>query len=144
MSDTLKTGRCTCGKVSFKTRSPHVKAIICHCKSCQMRTGSAFGLMVYFNEADVSFSTKSLRHYDYKSDSGNGMHSHFCEQCGTSLFLTGELNEGLIGVAGGCFDEERFFYEVDREIFCRSKAPFVVNDVKQSMDTSPRYTDAKK
>lgn len=108
-----------------------------------MRTGSAFGLLVYFNEGDVSFSSKSLNHYHYKAESGNAMQAHFCGHCGTPLCLTGELNKGLVGIAGGCFDEERFFYEVDREIFCRSKAPFVVNDVKLSLETSPRFTNVK-
>lgn len=144
MTDTFKTGRCACGKVLFNVRLPHIKAIICHCKACQMRTGSAFGLLVYFNKADVSFSTQYLRQYKYKADSGKGMQSDICGQCGTSLFLKGDLDAGLIGVAGGCFDKGRFFYEVDREIFCRRKAPFAVNDVKLSMDTSPRYPHGKK
>ena len=49
-----------------------------------------------------------------------------------------------MGVAGGCFDDERFFYEVDREIFCRTKAPFVEIAAKASMATSPRYGQRKK
>ena len=139
----IKKGRCACGKVAFEARLPQVKSVICHCHACQMRTGSAFGLMVYFRDEDVSFSSAHLRIYAYQADSGNDMQSRFCVNCGTSLFLIGDLNTGLIGIAGGCFDEERFFYEVDREIFCRSKAPFVENDVKLSIDTSPRYGQMK-
>jgi hypothetical protein len=99
--------------------------------------------MVYFKQDHVQLSKESLTTHRYKTDSGNEMQSHFCTQCGTSLFLTGDLLAGLIGVAGGCFDDETFWYEVDREVFCRSKAHFVEIDTPASMETSPRYKPIK-
>ena len=144
MEKDYKTGSCACGGVQFKASLPFEKVVLCHCQHCQKRTGSAFGLMVYFKEGQISFSQEKLGTYDYQADSGNAMQSHFCKKCGTSLFLTGALNKGLMGVAGGCFDDERLFYKVDREIFCRSKAPFVDIEAKASMTTSPRYGQPKK
>ena len=139
MTGDLKTGSCACGHVSYQVVLPYEKVVICHCDNCQKRTESAFGLMIYFKVDQVRFSPEDLCSYHYKAESGNAMQSHFCRICGTSLFLTCVLNEGLIGVAGGCFDKERFFYEVDREIFCRSKTPFVKIAAKASLETSPRY-----
>ena len=125
MGSDFKTGSCSCGHVSFQVVLPFEKVVICHCDNCQKRTGSAFGLMIYFKADQVRFSPENLSVYHYKAESGNAMQSHFCRTCGASVFLTGDLNTGLIGVAGGCFDDDRFYYDVDREIFCRSKAPFV-------------------
>ena len=144
MSVEIKTGSCACGHVPYHVVLPFEKVVICHCDNCQKRTGSAFGLMIYLKTEQVRFSSENLCVYHYKAESGNDMQSHFCRLCGTSVFLTGALNEGLIGVAGGCFDDERFFYEVDREIFCRTKAPFIEIAAKASMATSPRYGQRKK
>ena len=143
MSVEIKTGSCACGHVVYRVVAPLEKVVICHCDNCQKRTGSAFGLMIYFKADQVCFSPENLTVYHYKAESGNAMQAHFCNLCGTSMFLTGDLNAGLIGVAGGCFDDERFFYEVDREIFRRTKAPFVEIRAKASMPTSPRYRQSK-
>ena len=143
MTGANKRGRCACGKVGFTAALPSDKVVLCHCPQCKQRTGSAFGIMVYFPEENLQFSKEFLQIYDYLADSGNKMQSHFCQQCGTSLFLTGTINQGLVGVAGGCFDDVRFWYGIDREIFCRSKAPFVEVDADVSLETSPRYGSVK-
>ena len=135
----IKTGSCACGKVVFETRQPHEKSVLCHCNACQLRTGSAFGHMIYFKSDQLSYREDFLRSFQYKAESGNAMQSHFCKECGTSLFLTGDQNAGLIGVAWGCFDDKDNWAEVDREIFCRSKAGFVQIDTLVSLETSPRY-----
>ena len=140
----IKTGSCACGLISYEVILPFKKVIICHCHNCQKRTGSASGLMIYFKEEQVRSTDEYLCLYEYEAESGNAMQSHFCQICGTSVFLTGALNQGLIGVAGSCFDDGTFFYDVDRELFCRSKAPFVKVDAKASMETSPRYRKTKK
>ena len=139
MDSGVKAGGCACGQVVFKASLPHDRVVLCHCEYCQRRTGSAFGLMVYFAQDHVRFSREHLRSYAYRTDSGNEMQSHFCMKCGTSLFLTGDILKGQIGVAGGCFDDETFWYKLDREVFCRSKAHFVHVDAETSMETSPRY-----
>ncbi|XDZ66450.1 GFA family protein [Alphaproteobacteria bacterium LSUCC0684] len=143
MANQYKTGRCACGKVVFEARLPHEKSIICHCKSCQLRTGSVFGLMIYFKRGQLSFPQHLLSLFQYRAESGNAMQSHFCKECGTSLFLTGALNAGLIGVAGGCFDNDLSWCKIDREIFCRSKADFVHVNTAVSLETSPRYKPKK-
>jgi hypothetical protein len=136
-------GSCACGAVEFEAALPHDRAVLCHCLYYQRRTGSAFGVMVYFQSQHVSFPKTLLKSYSYKTDSGNMMQSHFCEMCGTSLFLTGDILSGIIGVAGGCFDDG-YWFEIDREVFLRSKAHFICNiDANESMTTSPRYNPKK-
>ena len=139
MPNHTKIGRCACGKVVFQAKLPFEKSVICHCKSCQLRTGSAFGHMIYFKRNHLSFAQHLLRLFAYKAESGNAMQGHFCKECGTTLFLTGTLNAGLIGVAGGCFDDGVSWCKIDREIFCRSKADYVYIDTPFSLETSPRY-----
>ena len=43
MSDE-KGGQCVCGKVTYTVVGEPARITICHCKWCQRRTGSAFGV----------------------------------------------------------------------------------------------------
>lgn len=41
-------GGCLCGAVRYRTEGLPVFTIVCHCRACQHRTGSAFGIGAYF------------------------------------------------------------------------------------------------
>ena len=42
------SGGCACGKVRYHSIGQPVKTGLCHCRYCQLRTGTAFGISVYF------------------------------------------------------------------------------------------------
>jgi hypothetical protein len=58
---------CLCGAVRYRVKKDPVRASICHCRNCQRRTGSAFGIGAYFKEADVEIRGE-LKTYEYRSD----------------------------------------------------------------------------
>ena len=41
-------GGCWCGLVRYESYGEPTYAGICHCRYCQLRTGSAFGVSIYF------------------------------------------------------------------------------------------------
>ena len=41
----------------------------CHCRYCQLRSGSAFGVLVYFKEAFLSLEKGVVVKYRFKSES---------------------------------------------------------------------------
>ena len=45
----------------------------------------------------------------------------------------------MIGVAGGSFDPPSFWYDIDREVFCRTSATWINNDIDEKHDTHPNY-----
>ena len=47
-------GGCLCGQVRYRTFGMPERAGVCHCRYCQTRTGSAFGISVYFEESQVT------------------------------------------------------------------------------------------
>ncbi|MGH6891695.1 MAG: GFA family protein [Dongiaceae bacterium] len=102
---TIHAGGCACGKVRYETSGDPVDVHICHCKKCQLRTGSAFGTSVYFPKERVKFLSGSLRKVRRSSDSGRWLESEFCENCGTTVTWTLELAEALRGIAGGTYDD---------------------------------------
>ena len=115
-------GGCVCGAVRYRTSDAAPKRVsACACRWCQKRTGSAFGLSVYFDESDVEFLQSSLRTYKLTSDTGRSVESAFCEVCGSTVTFVLELRPEWRGIAGGTFDQPTFWYNVETFIFARSK-----------------------
>jgi len=100
-----REGGCLCGGVRFSAGSEPLRASACHCRNCQRRTGSAFGIGAYFREADVELHGE-LKTYEYRSDeSGRWLRTQFCPACGTTVTWTAEAFPGIRALAGGAFDD---------------------------------------
>lgn len=136
--DEVHTGGCQCGQLRFRTTGLPVKAAVCHCRYCQTRTGSAFGVSAYFPADRVSVTGKA-QDYTFTTESGRAFTTHFCPTCGTNVLWTIELSPDLTGIAAGTFDPPTFWFPISREIFCRSAAPFVHTDLPEKSDTTASY-----
>jgi hypothetical protein len=134
-------GGCLCGQVRFRVTGEPSRAAVCHCRYCQLRTGSAFAVSVYFELDKVEIQSGDLVSYEHPSQSGRNWHIQRCCNCGTNLFWTidGEAWAGLLGTSGGCYDPPTFWYQLKREVFARSKAGFCTIDAPESLDTHPAY-----
>ena len=60
--------RCECGALSAEI-SDEGSGVMCHCKACQRRTGSPFGMMVYYAAKDVAV-TGPVTEYSRIANSG--------------------------------------------------------------------------
>ena len=49
------SGGCLCGEVRFEVEGKPSFVGVCHCKDCQLRTGSLFGVGVFFAEEKMGF-----------------------------------------------------------------------------------------
>lgn len=114
-------GGCACGKVHYTTTGEPRRVSACACRWCQRRTGSAFGISVYFDKDDVSFSQGVMRNHRFNSDAGRWIEAEFCETCGTTVTWTLEFLPDYRGIAGGTFDEPTFWYKLQRFAFARTK-----------------------
>jgi hypothetical protein len=124
-SKNIHEGGCLCGHIRYRTvGSPNI-AGVCHCRYCQIRGGSAFGVLVYFDEDKVSVTSGNLSDYSFISESGFSWDNKFCPKCGTTVFMRLEVFENQVGIAGGTFDPPTFWYDLSGEVFTRSKAHFV-------------------
>jgi hypothetical protein len=103
--DVVRGGGCSCGAVRFETTGDPVRVGVCHCKECQLRTGSAFGISCYFPADNVKVVQGSPKTYERTSDSGRWARIQFCSQCGSSVLFRVEARPESIGVAGGAFDD---------------------------------------
>jgi len=134
----IHEGGCLCGAVRYRKIADPAIVIVCHCTSCQRRTGSAFGIGAYFREEHVQILQGSLKTYELKSDeSGRWLRMEFCERCGSTVTWRVELRPGHRAIAAGTFDEPGW-YKVDRHIWTRSAHPWVIDRPDVAMfDTIP-------
>jgi hypothetical protein len=134
-----------CGEVRFQVSGKPEFCGVCHCRYCQLRTGSALAVLVYFQKGNVKITQGTLKSYKLINESDKEMDFQFCTTCGTTLLWDIELLLDLTGTAGGAYDPPTFWYSVDRELFQRSKADFVHIDSPESHYTSrlydPTHTD---
>ena len=64
-------GGCLCGAVRYRVVGDPSYAAVCHCTFCKLRTGSAFGMAAYFNEAAIEITRGVLKAYEFRSDESN-------------------------------------------------------------------------
>jgi len=94
---------------------------MCSCEWCRKRSGSLFGISVYFDRERVVFSGGDKKIFRLTSDSGRQIETGFCENCGTTVCWTLEFLPGKIGLAGGTFDEPLGWIRPQRYVFDRLK-----------------------
>ena len=112
-------GGCHCGRVTYQAEIDPEQVSICHCTDCQTLTGSPFRVTVICAADNVRLTAGSPRRYTKLGDSGRPRHQHFCGDCGTPLFSSGEDGAGDWGIRWGSI-RQRDRLTPRRQIWCRS------------------------
>ncbi|KAA1194350.1 GFA family protein [Pseudohalioglobus sediminis] len=103
-----RTAQCSCGALQITTDGDPEITMACNCTNCQRRTGSAFGVVAYFERSKVLARRGEGRQFTHLSDSKRRLERTFCPHCGSTVHWQAELFPGMIGVAVGCFNEQDF------------------------------------
>lgn len=98
---------CSCGQLNVTTEGEPVRISMCHCLTCQRRTGSVFGVQARFPQDKVSIEGRSTQ-YVRTADSGNHATFHFCPDCGSTVYYRLEQVPDVIAVAVGAFADPAF------------------------------------
>ena len=109
-----KAGGCVCGALRYLVTTDPMRVTICHCKWCQRRTGSAFGVEAVFDKGSVTITGQSIQFHRHVSDlSGHWVEQSFCSRCGSNIGLTLEAVPGIRTIAAGTFDDPSW---IDRKL----------------------------
>ena len=99
-------GGCLCGALRYQVAHQPARTTICHCKFCQRATGGAYMIEPIFDTDELTVIQGTPKQYQHLSEgSGKAVNVHFCNTCGTKLFLTFERFEGIVGLYGGTLDD---------------------------------------
>lgn len=116
----IHSGGCQCGAVRFTVTGEPVRAMACHCTTCKLRSGSPYGIGVYFKEEQVELGGGQVQTFTFSSDtSGRWIKNEFCAACGATFSWTLEMRPGLRAIAGGSFDDPDWF-KLDAHIWTQS------------------------
>ncbi|MEO4040657.1 GFA family protein [Hoeflea sp. CAU 1731] len=105
-SSEMHEGGCFCGAIRYSTLGKPDRVSMCSCEWCRKRTNSAFGISVYFPEDQIAVFGGSWKTFRLTSNARRWLETRFCGHC---------------GVAGGTFDNPKFWYTPERYGFVRSK-----------------------
>lgn len=98
-------GGCFCGnaRISF-TGKPDAVAL-CHCKDCKKIGGASFSNNALVPKENFKVEKGSLKKISTKGVTGNEITNHFCPDCGTTLFRTGDSFPTQIILKTGTIDD---------------------------------------
>lgn len=95
---------CSCGSLTIAAAGEPTKVSACHCRACKRRTGSSFGVAVFYPGERVKPEGVSTV-FERRGDSGKKVTFHFCPTCGSTLYWLPDFRPGLVAIALGCFEE---------------------------------------
>jgi hypothetical protein len=117
---TLRTHKasCRCGGLTATYTGPiPERRTLCHCNSCQMRTGTAFSIQGRFPRDKVKIEGESTKwtfpndkgpEVTYRSCDSGGATFHFCPTCGTTVYWDIAAAPDVIGIAIGTLTDPTF------------------------------------
>lgn len=98
---------------------------ICHCLDDRKITGSLFSTVFTIPKSNFTITTGTPKSITKISDHGKSITSHFCGDCGTTLFRSGGSQpEDALGLRAGVLDDPKIVNEaaVEMEFVCREEA----------------------
>ena len=128
------SGKCLCGKVTYRCHTEPKTIFNCHCEDCRRATGSVFGTNLFVPEDKVEIFGK-VSSYSHTSDSGSTMTKRFCPNCGSLLFGKNSAKFNVLSIRAGTVDQLDLIKPVVN-VFMDSKIPST--SIDQNLKQAPR------
>jgi hypothetical protein len=105
--DAGREATCSCGQLRVRVRGEPLRISICHCRACQRRTGSVFGMQARFAREGATFAGSSTT-WERTGDSGGTATFHFCSTCGAIAWWVFKGSPDVVAVPVGAFADPAF------------------------------------
>lgn len=102
-----RVARCQCGQLSVECSGDPVRVSVCHCLSCQRRSGSAFAVQARFPAEQTQITGVSTE-WVRLSDDGHPATFHFCPTCGSTVYYFSRPGRELVAIPVGGFADPHF------------------------------------
>lgn len=99
--------RCVCGDLIVALPGPTKAVAACHCRQCQRRTGSPFGVAAYYEAREVTV-TGPTKTFVRQGQSGAELTFSFCPRCGSNVFWSSSAHPLRLGIAVGSIADPTF------------------------------------
>lgn len=120
------TGRCFCGSLEYEAEMDPGHVGICHCRDCQIFSGSAFRMVGAVAPANFRFTKGDPTYFDKTGDLGGVRRMAFCSRCGTHICALPGANSTVPFVSLRTATADQFEQLVPAvECFCASKVSWL-------------------
>jgi hypothetical protein len=116
-------GGCACGAIRYECLSLPVWMVNCHCRDCQIASGSAFSPTIVMARSAVKLTKGKPALFEKVADSGNLATRAFCGACGTPLFASSSAAEEFLGIRASSLDDPSWF-RPEANVWMRSAQPW--------------------
>jgi len=121
--DAQLQGGCLCGAVRYTlTQAPNY-VYFCHCRDCQLESGSPFVTDMNVDRHAVQI-TGPLTRYVRTGDSGKSIHRNFCSLCGTTVYTEFDVDPDHVSIKACSLDDPSGL-KPDRHLFIIRKQPWL-------------------
>lgn len=118
------SGSCFCGLIAYEAELDESGIGICHCRDCQIFSGSAFRTSGIVSQQDFRITKGSPKYFDKTADSGAVRRMAFCGECGTHLCSLPLEEGGFVSIrVASCHEFEQL--KPAAEIYCSSRVPWL-------------------
>jgi len=100
----MPAGGCFCNKIRVNFTGEPNAHLLCHCLDCRKIGGASYSNNIVVPEDAFKLEGKP-KEISKQADSGKKITSHFCPDCGTTLFRTGESFPGAVIIKAGVLDD---------------------------------------
>lgn len=99
--------QCQCGQLSIDLPGHSPAIVACHCIDCQRRSGSPFGVAVYYPKEALTINGTAST-YVRDTALGGKFRNYFCPRCGSTVHMDGDKNPGMTGIPIGAIADPGF------------------------------------
>ncbi|KAI0198175.1 Mss4-like protein [Astrocystis sublimbata] len=85
----MPVGGCFCGKVRYSVEGEPLGKALCHCHDCRKITGSTYSTNIIVAGPNFSLTSGTPKTIAKTADTGREIVSHFCGDCGSTLWRDG-------------------------------------------------------
>ncbi len=128
-------GGCICGNVRYEVIGHPLIETMCHCTTCQRRTGSAFSMNLIVMKKDFAVTAGATVTRDLPTGSGKVNVQHFCDDCLVRTHTEPVATPALVYVRPGTLDDPKAITP-GVQIWARSALPWALRP-----DTERRERD---
>ena len=145
MSD-VHEGGCVCGAIRYRVKGEPLRAYVCHCTFCQRFTGSAFGVLTWFNDENVEVQGDGITTYDHTVDeTDRWFRLHFCSRGVTTFMATTQHQQGIRYIMAGTYDDPNWV-QLKRQLWMRQPSggwlcQIIWNATKKALSTGLQWHD---
>ncbi|TVY90662.1 hypothetical protein LAWI1_G001416 [Lachnellula willkommii] len=98
-------GGCFCSKIRMSYSGEPNAHVLCHCLDCRKISGSSYSNNLVVPENNFKIVSGTPKTISKVADTGKNITSHFCGDCGTTLYRTGESFPNAVIIKAGILDD---------------------------------------